>query len=271
MRHPLPCLLLALLLLTGCPDPPTPTPPAPNGGQASPTDPTGPGDAAANPGDPAPAGPADGAPAAVAAWTVIPSSSREAIYPMLQVAATWPAPEGLRAPSAAPAAQQPSATRVRLLKELVGQVVAERLRPNDMDSALGLDGEGRLFLKLGEGKASGSASLEVKPAGLPPERDFPVLELVLADPRPGPRSLEDLRRRVAAVLVPGLAAELKREGHALEAHPQLATDAEVAAMAELDRQGFGAQFPYLYAYATDQHLVVLLQEVPHRSMSDPPR
>ena len=51
------------------------------------------------------------------------------------------------------------------LKQLVAEIVAERLQPKDMTAALGLDGEGRLFMKLGATKTVGSAALDAAPEG----------------------------------------------------------------------------------------------------------
>ena len=73
------------------------------------------------------------------------------------------------------------------------------------------------------------------------------------------------------VVTPDLGKELSVEKHALQPppnNPKVNNEQGVAAMALLDRNGFGGQFPYLYAWGTDKHLLVLLQEVPHMSLGD---
>ena len=270
-------LVTSVLLLSGCPEP-APKPPGGGGSGKAPA-----GQPADGPEAPPPAdgqgasgrgdGGGNGAPEGAAAagdapadWQVISSEVQgKDLYPMLLPLATWPAPAGLRAIEQVPADQRPDRMRVRLLKELVTLVVHEDLRPRDLDAALGVDDAGRLFLRLGRSKAEGSASLEVGPEE--GRRKFPILALTLAQKAEGPQTLDQLRARVAKVVVPELAQELTREKHRLEAHPQV-QGSTTAGMAMLDRAGFGAQFPYLYAYATNEHLTVLLQEVPHASLDE---
>lgn len=263
MRTPssLSALLLGLLLLTGCPpDTPTPPPPGGGGGKGQPPVSTEAGDQTPT-GAPTPAGEAE------APWTVIPSAKvRDEIYPMLQPAETWPAPSALKPLAEVPEDRRPDPSTVRALKELVQFVVHPDLRPKDLDAAIGVDAQGRTFMRLGKEKAQGSASLDVRRAADDPKFDRPVFVMTIDDPASGAQTLDRLKRRVRNVVAPELAKELDTPKHALEAHPQVAGEDGVAAMALLDRSGYGGQFPYLYAYGTDKHLLVLLQEVPHMSL-----
>lgn len=263
MRTPrsLPALLLGLLLLTGCP-PDAPTPPPPGGGGGKPPATTEGGGEAPPPATETTT-PAD----ADAPWTVIPSAKvREEIYPMLQPAETWPAPSALTPVAEVPEERRPDPSKVRVLKELVQFVVHPDLRPKDLDAAIGVDAQGRTFMRLGKEKAQGSASLDVRRAADDPKFDRPVFVMTIDDPAAGAQTLERLRRRVKNVVAPDLAKELEAPKHELEAHPQVSGEDGVAAMAMLDRNGYGGQFPYLYAFGTDKHLLVLLQEVPHMSL-----
>lgn len=267
MRTPrsLPALLLGLLLLTGCP-PDTPTPPPTGGGgggqpPATTTEAAGPGPASTEAATPAAA--------AEAPWTVIASPRvRDEIYPMLQAADTWPAPSALQPLAEVPAERRPDPDKVRVLKDLVQFVVHPDLRPKDLDAAVGVDAQGRTFLRLGKDKTQGSASLDVRRAADDPKFDRPVFVMTIDDPASGAQTLERLKRRVRNVVAPALAKELDAPKHDLEAHPQVQGEDGVAAMAMLDRDGYGGQFPYLYAYGTDKHLLVLLQEVPHMSLGE---
>lgn len=260
----LPALLLGLLLV-GCP-PDTPVTPPNSGGTGTtptPTDGTGtPTPTTDTATDTAPAG-------GEAPWTVIASPEVKAeIYPMLQAADTWPAPAALKPIADVPADKQPDPSKVKALKDLVLFLVHPDLRPKDMDAAIGVDAQGRTFMRLGKEKAQGSASLDVRRAADDPKFDFPVFAMTLDDPAAGAQTLERLQRRVKNVLTPDLGKELSVEKHALQAQPNPKTNNEqgVAAMAMLDRNGFGGQFPYLYAWGTDKHLLILLQEVPHMSL-----
>src|SRR5690606_6105581 len=145
-------------------------------------------------------------------------------------------------------------------------------QPKDLDAAIGVDAQGRTFMRLGKDKTQGSASLDVRRAADNPRFDFPVFVMTIDDPASGAQTLDRLKRRVRNVVAPALAEELQRPKHGLEAHPQVNGEEGVAAMALLDRSGFGGQFPYLYAFGTEEHLLVLLQEVPHMSLeSNDPR
>lgn len=257
----LPALLLGLALI-GCP-PDAPVSPtgggagkAPAGGTETPTTTESGGSQ-----------PAAGA--AEAPWTVIASPEvRQEIYPMLQAADTWPAPAALKPIADVPADKRPDPTKVQALKDLVLFLVHPDLRPKDMDAAIGVDAQGRTFMRLGKEKAQGSASLDVRRSADDPKFDHPVFAMTLDDPASGAQTLERLQRRVKNVVTPELGKELSVQKHALEAQPNPKVNNEqgVAAMALLDRDGFGGQFPYLYAWGTDKHLLVLLQEVPHMSL-----
>lgn len=264
-RH-LPALLLPLLLL-GCPE-------TPQGGGGSGTG-GGKGPAPTTEGGGAGGGGAGGTTEAAGAgggdattpWTVIPAGeTRQKLYPMLQNADVWPAPAGLKPVADVPAEKRPDPAKVQILKDLVQLLVHPDLRPKDMDAAIGVDEQGRTFMRLGKEKAKGTATLDVTPGGelAPGFQPPPVFAMSLDDPSSGKQTIEALRRRVNNVVSPDLGKELKTRE--LQPKPDAAGDAGVAAMARLDRGGFGGQFPLLYAWGTDKHLLVLLQEVPHHSL-----
>lgn len=264
---PLAVLSLALLL-GGCPPPAQQgggTPPAGTdgkggGGNPPATDGKGGGDA-----------PTEAAPAAPP-WEVVPPAQTETIYPMLQEARSWPAPTALKAPADLPEDKRPSPEKVRQLQVLVERVIAPDLRPKDFDAAVGVDEKGRTFVRLGKEKAVGSASIDVRRVPDDKKFDFPVFTVVVEDDPPqGDQTLDRLKRRVRAVVVPALGKELDREEkgetpYALAAHPSVNSKDGVAAMAQLDRSGFGAQFPWLYAYGTAKHLLLTFQETQHMSL-----
>jgi len=191
----------------------------------------------------------------------------EHFYPQLKPTATWPDPAGLTPIAKSPEDKRPTASKVRVLKELVEFCVHPDLIPKDLDAAMGLDEQGRLFVKLGRGKASGSASMDTRAEG----SKFPVFAMTFKTAAKGPHTLESLTRRVAKVVKPGLMSEInKTKESRFAASPRVKGDARVAALALLDPAGaFGTQFPYVYAYGGDDHLVVLLQEVPHMSAGGP--
>lgn len=261
-----PALLLGLTLI-GCP-PDAPTggsgktpPPATDGSGTPPAD----GQTTTEPGGTQPAGGAE------APWTVIASPEvKQEIYPMLQPAETWPAPAALKPIADVPEDKRPDPSKVKALKDLVLFLVHPDLRPKDMDAAIGVDAQGRTFMRLGKEKAQGSASLDVRRVADDPKFDFPVFAMTLDDPAAGAQTLERLQRRVKNVVTPDLGKEMSVEKFALQAQPNPKVNNEqgVAAMAMLDRDGFGGQFRYLYAWGTDKHLLVLLQEVPHMSLGD---
>ncbi|MCO5170744.1 MAG: hypothetical protein M9894_30825 [Planctomycetes bacterium] len=261
----LPALLLGLTL-TACPPP---TPPASGGGGSNPPAQQGGGGGGGDAQGGAPADASGAGAAAGESWQVIASPAvKDQIYPMLQAAETWPAPAGLKAVEEVPAERRPDPSKVRALKELVAFVVHPDLRPRDMDAAIGVDAQGRTFMRLGKDKARGSASVDVRRSVEDKKFDMPVFALTLDDPAAGAQTLERLKRRVRQVVAPELAREMEAPKHDLEAHPSVNGEQGVAAMAMLDRNGFGGQFPYLYAFGTDKHLLVLLQEVPHMSLGD---
>lgn len=92
-----------------------------------------------------------------------------------------------------------------------------------------------------------------------------MFTLVLEKPGPRATNVAALREAVAQVVAPDLARELAQKENMLEAHPKVAG----AATAFLDRSGFGAQFPYLYAFSSDDHLLLVFQEVPHGKAPEP--
>ena len=203
------------------------------------------------------------------AWKTIPDEllADEHFYPMLKPLAEWPDPAGLKQPAEVAEAKRPSALEVRQLKELVELCVHPDLIPKDLDKALGVDAEGRLFLRLGQGKASGSASLDT----LAPGSKYPVFAMTLKLAAKGPHSIESLTKRVARVVKPAVMKEIERNKDTrFAASPRVKGDARAAGLALLDRAGaIGTQFPYVYAFGDDEHVVVLLQEVPHMSSGGP--
>ncbi len=273
MPHLRACTLLLLsLALAGCPDPTPPTPPPGGGAAAGGQEGNGgggapPGDAGDGGGAKPPAGDGDGGDGGGPPdWQVIPAAQQEAIYPVLQPLAEWPDPTGLRALSELEAGAAPDPIERQLLEQLVALIVHPDLRPSDFDAALGVDPQGRLFVKLGRSKPIGSASLEVKL-----DNGYPVFGLVVRDGEEG-TSLERLLARAAALVVPDLGRELTGPEAKVHPSPQVNGPRGVAALAMLDRSGaFGIQFPYLYVYASGPHVAVLLQEVPHESGTPAPR
>jgi hypothetical protein len=261
-----PALLLGLILI-GCPPEAPPggsgkaPPPATDGSGTPPAD----GQTTTEPVGTQPAAGAE------APWTVIASPEvKQEIYPMLQPAETWPAPAALKPIADVPEDKRPDPSKVKALKDLVLFLVHPDLRPKDLDAAIGVDAQGRTFMRLGKEKAQGSASLDVRRVADDPKFDFPVFAMTLDDPASGAQTLERLQRRVKNVVTPDLGKEMSVEKFALQAQPNPKVNNEqgVAAMAMLDRDGFGGQFRYLYAWGTDKHLLVLLQEVPHMSLGD---
>jgi hypothetical protein len=250
-------LLLSTLLVVGCPPPPS------QKTQSSGSEKSGSKSGAANGPDGSGEGGAEDED--TTPWRVLPKElvEDEYFYPQLKTAHIWPAPAALRPLSEIAEGKRPKPIRATLLRELVELLVVEKLRPKDSKAALGVDEKGRVFMKLGRGKVVGSASLETRP----PESKRPIFAMTLRLPAKGPHTLKSLRKRVAAVVSSGLAAEMAASPKfALDVSPRAEGPQRVAGMALLDRSGkFGIQFPYLYAYADDQRVVVLLQEVPHMS------
>jgi hypothetical protein len=248
-------LPLILILLTGCPKPPPPgpgpgaTPPTADGTSAQANGAAG---SDANDPDSAPAEP-------LAEWALIPESVNEVIYPTLQLAASWPDPASLTPLDKAEEKSRPKPAKTLQLKQLVESLLAKDLQPKDPDAALGIDSKGRLFMRLGRTKTLGSASMDVGPEG----NEYPLFSIVLDSKGEGPRSLATLVKRVKKSLAKKLGEELETKGHSLEAHPKIDGGERVAALADLDRNGFGMQFPYLYAYGSAKHVLIILQEVPH--------
>lgn len=251
MKRLWPALLLLSALTLGCPQP---SQPSGKGGEepaASTPDTSGGADSGQG---------GDGA--AAPDWKVIPTelTEDEHFYPILKATAEWPDPKTLRPLSEVPEAARPKEVRQRVLREIVELVVSDELRPQDSKAALGLDGKDRLFMQLGKGTSTASASTETKD----PKNPMPVFAMSFKQKAKGPHTIETLRERVARVLSPDLAAELKKEGSRLEPSPRVKGEQAAAGMALLERSGkFGMQFPYLYAYGDDEHLLILLQEVPH--------
>lgn len=258
-----PALVLLALLTTGCPPPaPDKTKTGPAAGK-TPTSKTAAGGKTTGT-DPAQTDPKQSGGASGPTWSVISQDlvDHPDYYPMLKPTASWPTPGSLKPVSSLPEAQRPSATQVQNLKELVTFIVSKDLRPKDMDAALGVDGQGRLFMKLGKTKPEGSASLQVRQA----KTKFPVFCMTLQRKRAGKQTIDSLRKQVASVVTSKLAKHLSglNQASKLSAWPQHKGDAVISGMAMLDRQqAHGTQFPYLYGFSNGTHLVVLLQEVPH--------
>lgn len=260
-------LVILALTLGGCPQP---TPGKTTGSKTG-TPAASPGDGPDTPDSTPGASPTGGGEATPAppAWSTIPEDlmKDEHFYPQLKPTASWPDPAGLTPPSKAPEAQRPTPSKIRILKELVELCVHPDLVPKDMDAALGVDDKGRLFMKLGKGKATGSASMDTLPEG----SKFPVFAMTFKIPAKGPHTLDSLNKRVAKVVKPGLMTEInKTKESRFAASPRVKGEARVAGMALLDPTGaFGTQFPYVYGYGGDDHLIVLLQEVPHMTGGPP--
>lgn len=256
MRAPAASLLSLLLALSlaGCPEPgpgsggktPPPPPPAQGGETPPPPPPDGPQQDGGGGGDGAP-------------WELIPRATLDEVaWPMLDPVATWPAPEGLVAPEKSPVARAIDEGEIRDLTAVVQKVIKPGLRPSDPRAAIGLDALGRVFMKLGAGKAQGSASLATHPPTRPPTFCF-----ALHTGKAQARTIEDLREQVAAVVSDELAAELKQEAHRLEPNPKATPG---VGLAFLDRQGIGERFPYLYAYSAEKRLLIVMHEVPHMAL-----
>ncbi|RMG16802.1 MAG: hypothetical protein D6731_05290 [Planctomycetota bacterium] len=251
--------VLVVFLAVGCPRPAPPPSPAgdPKEGPGSGRDGTE-GNGVGRKGGHDGAGAGGASAPGAADWRMIPDELRDAVYPTLQPLASWPAPAALRPFAKLASEERPSGARVRQLEQLVGQIVHPEFRPHDFEAALGTDASGRLHVRLGRQRSRGSASAEVAPEGSP----FSLFAFAVewGDPV---TDLAALRAAVAEVVAPPLARELAREEHRLVAHPVVRQGGHLAAMAMLDRAGFGMQFPYLYAYAGEGRLLVVCQEVPH--------
>ena len=254
------CWVLLLPLLAGCPPPPagkSQSEPSKTATSKTPSSKTGGGEAVG--GDLTP----NSTPTVEKGhWPLVsPKLTKDPdFYRQLSHLSSWPSPRLLTTVAAQPLSQRPKPIAVKNLKELVGLIVTPRLRPTDLDGALGIDPKGRLHIKLGAGKATGSASLQVRNEG----SNYPIFCMTFEGSQRGATTIEGLRARVSEVLVPSLAKALKQKANQLEAWPKLEGGTEVAGMALLDRQSeHGIQFPYLYGFANKTHLTVLLQEVPH--------
>lgn len=250
MRHA-PALAAALcsLLLLGCPDS-TPTPP--NGSSANGTPNANGGGGGGTQDGTVTDSPDGGAPNST--WQLIDDETDAALkWPLFTAVKTWPAPTALQELSDDERTE--AVTSARILRELVELLVHPSLHPSDWDAALKRDAKGRLHLTIGRGRPQGSASTESHGEDFPP-----VLTVVLEKPGPQATNVAALREAVAQVVVPELAKELAQEDYTLKAPP---SGVPGAANAMLDRSGFGAQFPYLYAYSSEGQLLLVFQEVPH--------
>jgi hypothetical protein len=175
-------------------------------------------------------------------------------WDLLSDVASWPDPAGLAPLGATPSEAAPSSERRRAVVSLAGTVLDRDLLPPDPDEALGVDAEGRLHLRLSRRDLSGSASAESHP-----QRGFPVLTLAFKTGQRAASSIAELRQQVADVLNDELRAELSREACSLDPHEGLPN----AGLAQLDQEtGYGAQFPFLYAYSGRGTLLLVFQELP---------
>lgn len=196
-------------------------------------------------------------------WTVIPQEDLEAMaeegreWPMLEPVTRWPAPAGLRAISEVPEAQRPDETAQRLLADMTRLLISEEFHPRDFTAALGVDAQGRTFLRLGNNRTEGTATLESHGDGFKP-----VFSVVFD--HPGQKTLESVRDRVNRVVVRELAASLSRDAHALQSHPNVPN----AALSNLrnDPNGFGVQFPWVWVYGGEDKILLVFMEEPHMSL-----
>lgn len=253
-------LPLLLVLLVGCPDPPAPTDgkPPTNGTADGSTDGAGDGTA-----DGASDGATDGAkPVRLPAWEVIPESIKEDIYPSMHTVTEWPDPAGLVSLKDVEEARRPPPSRTLQLKQLVDALLNPSLHPKDFDEALAMDAHGNLHLRIGRSKTLGSACMDVAASDSP----FPLFAVTLLDKADKVHNIKMLRAQVRRTVNEHLASELAQKENMLEGHPKV-KGKQVAALAFLDRNGYGMQFPYLYAYANGEHLTLVFQEVPH--MTEP--
>jgi len=252
-------LPLLAALLVGCPEPEHPGPEGAAGGDGGGD---ADGDGAGEDGGVGDDG--AGGDAGEETWAVIPpdaeliTDEKLGWGATLGPATTWPAPASLTPVGELAAAEEPEDVRVRLLEEQVAFLIKEDLRPKDPSAAAAVDAEGRLHMKLGRGKAIGSATIEIG-------EDY-FMAVVQTD-REQAKTLEELKELVGEVLVPELAAEIASEQAGLAQHPTYKGEYPFAANAMLERSGpFGMQFPYAYVVSGEGEVLVILQEVPHRSL-----
>ncbi|MBI3269299.1 MAG: hypothetical protein HYZ53_09780 [Planctomycetes bacterium] len=210
-------------------------------------------------GGPAPAG------GAKAVTVFIPDAENTEISPMLKSTAVWPARETLRA--LREAGRQPAPGQAHNFRLLIESLLARDLRPNLLEEAYGYDDGGKLFVRVGRAagktRCEGLASCEMVKAEGPKAREMITFAVSLTFPdAAGPVSLTALTDRVRAVVAPGLAEELSKPDYAPQPSPLLDTPEGIAAVAMLDRQGYGMIHPYLYLHAGPKTLVMVFQQVP---------
>jgi hypothetical protein len=186
---------------------------------------------------------------------VVPADQRPRLSPLLAIASAWPADTELVPLDRVPEAEQPPASEVNTLIELVRPLVAKSLLPDDPASTLGRDAKGRLFLQLGDSSQGlyGQASLDMT---------GDVLTLAFRWTwRSAHEANEDsLTKRLRQVTSGALGRELESPGTERRTHPLIKGPKQLQATYQLDRSGFGVSYPFLVLYITDTTLVAIFQQ-----------
>lgn len=222
-----------LVALAGCSSTPEPSPT---------TDP-GPSTPTADPG-PSPTESPVPEPTSV---QVIAAASKDLVQPTLQLCASWPSAAALREPSPG----EVSDTRQEILYNQAKRMFG--LPVDESGAGLRLDADGRLYLIAGEGLVSAELGTDA----------FPMVSALV--PRSGavPTETAGLPELVAGLL--SEAAGQDTSNWAL--HPKVRGESgDVCATAPVARDGLGMQFPYVYAYASESHLLVVFQQAPETNM-----
>ncbi len=194
----------------------------------------------------------------------VPADRRTDLSPILVQAAEWPAVAALKPAPPTPAGEIP-AVEIRNLRDLVQQWLAKQVQPDDFESALGKDENGRLFVRLKTPpgtRLSGRASCDMVPGMVTFAFafDFPDAK--------GPVTIEEILSRLRAILPHPVLAELEKPKHAPIPHPSIAGADAFSAIAGLDRSGLGMIHPYLYLFATPNRLMGVFQQIPHGMAPD---
>jgi len=184
--------------------------------------------------------------------TAIPAADAAKLpYPLKQTA---------RWPSAATLPIAKTGVDPETAKELIAEArnwLAPGLVPEDAAAAIGRDGEGRVFLKLGPKGSQGLVSRDMvaKMYSLSVQLEVPQHGLAL--------DAEALTELLEKALCADLIKELATEQHSLKLNPKVRAREGCAALALLDPNGCGSQYAYLYVYMSADRLVAVLQHVPH--------
>lgn len=198
--------------------------------------------------------------------TFIPNADKTGISPILKAVAAWPGRGGLT--PVARAAKRPEPADLNNLRVLVEMLLAPEVRPPRFDDALVVDEAGAaLFVQVGRAagkdRCEGLATCHLVKGQVTFSVSFTFPDAA------GPVSLAVLTQRLRSVVVPELAAELARPDFAPQASPVLNGPEGVAALAQLDRQGFGMMHPWLYLHAGPKTLVAVFQQIPDNKPGPP--